>query len=849
MRQRPLRRQYIGVSSVSPLVLQHVPPRSNIYHLAADLDHHQDRKNRNGSGITDHHTLVPSLSSENVNILTILHTLPTCGIDRLKQSLANMSMAYIDAQYPIVIHLSPPPIPPNLPHSHHYHHETNNISTWGVPPTASLHGHSPHESLHTTLRAEYVHVMEQLIRQLTREHVLPVTLPHTNKDTPITSIVPITVAPQPPLSLSSSLSNASTPQQNNHHQITTIDHTIQEEISSGTSQGTVYMTRVYPNMYLCYIVDMNGRQLMAIMKKSPIYDVADWRQYVYWRRQCAQSLLHGVRQHDGDCFAPLGVPGGTVMDRHDIHDPVAGDTCDACWNAVDDRAPCHHVSMACHQLQQLECRLSSQFQDVSNEAYVDTIGLYLGSRLVEVGVSSFFPLFYGSLRVYDSKYFSEVEQRRYGAALNEYFPVQLTLMQPLDGSMNDLIHNKWFFVRTETMNHGDDANGRVTKDYGAKNRSLSTAARDTHTSITAQSTNNVITTTTSHHQQQHNNNHQWESSWAFDCHRFMAVFAQIVFGLNLGQTLFSLVHNDLHPGNILYRDVPHDTMLYYYRRSTGKYYAVPTYGKEMKMIDFERATMDLGTGVIGSKDAAIAVHSEMWNLQSKSNDLLRLLSTVLYVMEDDMHRYQRYSNTPCITRMNQFIAHVLTCDRGTQFESTVLNRVEQCVREETLRMATARIHRLLQQKQQSQTSSTTNGSIADKRDDHDKKTDRLRENENNTSQSSSSHKDANTTTTIISTSTPLVPASEDTSFAPMTHNATLVYRTSAVSTDKTDTSTSSSSTIQQQHDCTIHELAIRPFVVGSTCQGGVPAANIRFFDMFLIPTLPTEGVHRVLLID
>lgn len=65
-----------------------------------------------------------------------------------------------------------------------------------------------------------------------------------------------------------------------------------------------------------------------------------------------------------------------------------------------------------------------------------------------------------------------------------------------------------------------------------------------------------------------------------------AWLCQVVFALSFAQRRFGFVHNDLHLMNVMY--VQTDKEFLYYTLS-GKMYRVPTYGKLIKIIDFDRA--------------------------------------------------------------------------------------------------------------------------------------------------------------------------------------------------------------------------------------------------------------------
>ena len=62
--------------------------------------------------------------------------------------------------------------------------------------------------------------------------------------------------------------------------------------------------------------------------------------------------------------------------------------------------------------------------------------------------------------------------------------------------------------------------------------------------------------------------------------------AQIVAALAYAQRTCGFVHNDLHGNNVMYVDTSEPTLYY---NITGVCYAVPTYGKLIKIIDFDRA--------------------------------------------------------------------------------------------------------------------------------------------------------------------------------------------------------------------------------------------------------------------
>ena len=70
----------------------------------------------------------------------------------------------------------------------------------------------------------------------------------------------------------------------------------------------------------------------------------------------------------------------------------------------------------------------------------------------------------------------------------------------------------------------------------------------------------------------------------------MAWIAQIVIALAYAQRTHGFVHNDLHGNNVMYVTTTEETLYY---NVAGVCYAIPTYGKLMKIIDFDRAAVSV----------------------------------------------------------------------------------------------------------------------------------------------------------------------------------------------------------------------------------------------------------------
>jgi hypothetical protein len=80
--------------------------------------------------------------------------------------------------------------------------------------------------------------------------------------------------------------------------------------------------------------------------------------------------------------------------------------------------------------------------------------------------------------------------------------------------------------------------------------------------------------------------------------KHLAWLTQVIFALAFAQRNFSFTHNDLHSNNVMYVSTSQE---FFYYNCEGKFYKVPTYGKLIKIIDFERGVANIR--VTGMKDS------------------------------------------------------------------------------------------------------------------------------------------------------------------------------------------------------------------------------------------------------
>ena len=68
--------------------------------------------------------------------------------------------------------------------------------------------------------------------------------------------------------------------------------------------------------------------------------------------------------------------------------------------------------------------------------------------------------------------------------------------------------------------------------------------------------------------------------------QWLSILFQICFGLSAGQEHLGFIHNDLHSDNIMFKNIDEE---FRYFRYQDVFFKVPTFGKELKIIDFARS--------------------------------------------------------------------------------------------------------------------------------------------------------------------------------------------------------------------------------------------------------------------
>lgn len=86
---------------------------------------------------------------------------------------------------------------------------------------------------------------------------------------------------------------------------------------------------------------------------------------------------------------------------------------------------------------------------------------------------------------------------------------------------------------------------------------------------------------------------EWDQIWS-------AWIFQVVAALSVGQTLFGFTHNDLHSNNIVWSKT--DKKFLYYSTRDGIHFAIPTFGKIFRLIDFGRSIFTINGQTFYSDD-------------------------------------------------------------------------------------------------------------------------------------------------------------------------------------------------------------------------------------------------------
>jgi hypothetical protein len=355
-------------------------------------------------------------------------------------------------------------------------------------------------------------------------------------------------------------------------------------LSTENVRGTLYDVSVHSNATLHRIAVLDKeygvpRDIPAVLKKSPIYDKRLWVAFniakkVSEQRRTGQpdpQLLQDYAILHQEYLLRIGKENIFRMDLSKLETII----------------------------KKIYRQLVREYNDMQNAVYVDAVGYYLGSLLVEYDLSPFYPLFYASFRAFDTGFFSGKIARLLKPGINRNFPVQVVVMQPLNGRIFDLYEQNYFYKKLFDQT-------------------------------------------------------------IVDTEKVLAVLAQVVFGLDVGQEVFGIVNNDLHTGNLMFQNVSYE-YLYYGDIAGERFWRIPTYGKVYKMIDFDRASFRFGDFQFGGREYEKVMKGGV-NSNNFNNDLYRFVYQLARRLNFGSYLFGGYSTVPSyLSQLYTILSSILDC--------------------------------------------------------------------------------------------------------------------------------------------------------------------------------------------
>jgi hypothetical protein len=192
----------------------------------------------------------------------------------------------------------------------------------------------------------------------------------------------------------------------------------------------------------------------------------------------------------------------------------------------------------------------------NNPAYIDILCHYLCSRLVENGLSVHFPLFYGCINTVFRKYTQVFHEKTdYQNFINN------------NGSQR---YNKYYKI----INKDDKDKVEM---YNLPVLLMATEVMDYDLGDFIEKSNTLFENTLLD---------EFDKS-QYELH-IQSILFQTIASLTLVQRFWNMNHNDLHLGNIMFKETKEKFINYSYKTN---FYRIPTYGTYVKIIDWNRATL------------------------------------------------------------------------------------------------------------------------------------------------------------------------------------------------------------------------------------------------------------------
>ena len=203
--------------------------------------------------------------------------------------------------------------------------------------------------------------------------------------------------------------------------------------------------------------------------------------------------------------------------------------------------------------------LMNNIYNYNNPSYIDILCHYLCSRVTEDGILPHFPLFYGLLNTVFNKYsYTFMDKQDYKNFIEKHELIDgykdsvFKIINKEDKDKVELSNFPVYLMATEVMDFDFDE-----------------FLEDTNIS------------------------YQYDISDGFDVENFentiFSILFQTIISLMYIQDEWNMVHNDLHLGNIMFKSTDQKYLNYCYN---GIFYRVPTFGMIVKIIDWNRGSLN-----------------------------------------------------------------------------------------------------------------------------------------------------------------------------------------------------------------------------------------------------------------
>ncbi len=256
---------------------------------------------------------------------------------------------------------------------------------------------------------------------------------------------------------------------------------------------------------------------------------------------------------------------------------------------------------------------------MNNPSYIHVFVSYLLSKCVENNYILNFPLFYGSSSVIMNKY---------------TYPMDRDTFDSIDDELDE-IQNDNIKIFNDDEEYFIEINNTPVI--------LSIHEKINHSFINLLSKRKL-------------SNEEWYS-----------FLFQIYFSLYFIQNHFKMIHNDLHIGNILYKNTDIDYLYYFIN---NKYYKIPTFNKIYIIIDWERSIFEYNNILyynnvyLSNNDCSGQYYYDTYNSTNKKIKLPNLSFDITFLISSIMNFYEEESNIDLNIDIFNYFIDILIDKKG-----------------------------------------------------------------------------------------------------------------------------------------------------------------------------------------